>query len=204
MRRLRCVGESWLKSSCDDLFGTVEDTQSIAEIPYFWTRFLFSASYFLKGAFFLGNTNWIFFFRLYYYQAKVLHHVIPFLHDIVLNTWINQTCRITILTLSSLVLETSYKTHILLNFQQHFAKHQVQHRRRKTIRNWLIITKEMESTFEISYSANYFVFHLFATVANTFQYEFWCVNATTNIFGRRHFDGYDTHKVQLEIELAVA
>ena len=62
MRRLRCVGESWLKSSCDDLFGTVEDTQSIAEIPYFWTRFLFSASYFLKGAFFSGNTNWNFFF----------------------------------------------------------------------------------------------------------------------------------------------
>ena len=60
------------------------------------------------------------------------------------------------------------------------------------------------SKFRTVPNPNYFVFHLFATVANTFQYEFWCVNATTNIFGRRHLDGYDTHKVQLEIELAVA
>ena len=55
--------KSWLKSNCNDLFQTVEDTQSITEIPFFWTRF-FYASYFLKTAFFLGNPKWNFFSRI--------------------------------------------------------------------------------------------------------------------------------------------
>lgn len=37
----------------------------------------------------------------------------------------------------------------------------------------------------------------------TSHYDFWSINAATIVFGRRHFDGSDTHKVGPEIIVAV-